>query len=117
MLPLTPFRRLMAEDWSIEEVEATVADYFAMLEHELRGESYNKKEHNRQLQLQLRGRSPQAIEFKHANISLTSSTDAFGRLGAGTWQNVSSTSHARSVTASVTILPHSKRTGVNDSLK
>ena len=59
----------MAEDWSIDEVDATVADYFAMLEHELRGESYNKKEHNRQLQVLLRGRSPQAIEFKHANIS------------------------------------------------
>ena len=59
----------MAEDWSREEVAATVADYFAMLEHELRGESYNKREHNRQLQQQLQGRSAGAIEFKHANIS------------------------------------------------
>ena len=59
----------MAEDWSIEEVNATVADYFAMLEHELRGETYNKAEHNRALQKLLRGRSPQAVEFKHANIS------------------------------------------------
>ena len=59
----------MAEDWSAEEVAATVADYFVMLAHELRGEPYNKKEHNRQLLLLLRGRSPGAIEFKHANIS------------------------------------------------
>lgn len=59
----------MAEDWSPEEVAATVADYFAMLACELQREPYNKKEHNRQLQLLLRGRSPGAIEFKHGNIS------------------------------------------------
>lgn len=59
----------MAEDWSLEEVAATVADYFVMLNHEIRGEQYNKKEHNRLLQKLLRGRSAGAIEFKHANIS------------------------------------------------
>ena len=59
----------MAEDWSPEEVAATVADYFVMLGHELRQEPYNKKEHNRRLQLLLRSRSPGALEFKHANIS------------------------------------------------
>lgn len=59
----------MAEDWSAEEVALTVADYFAMLEHELRGEPYGKKDHNRRLQLLLNNRSPGAIEFKHANIS------------------------------------------------
>ena len=59
----------MAEDWSLEEVTATVADYFVMLGREIRGESYNKKEHNRLLQKLLRGRSAGAIEFKHANIS------------------------------------------------
>ena len=59
----------MAEDWSPAEVAATVDDYLAMLEHELRGESYNKREHNRRLQQKLRGRSAGAIEFKHANIS------------------------------------------------
>jgi hypothetical protein len=59
----------VAEDWSAEEVAATVADYFAMLGHELRGEPYNKREHNRRLQGMLRGRSAGAIEFKHANIS------------------------------------------------
>src|SRR5688572_3395404 len=40
-----------------------------MLEHELRGEAYNKREHNRRLQQQLPRRSAGAIEFKHANIS------------------------------------------------
>lgn len=59
----------MAEDWSTEEVALTVADYFAMLERELRGEPYSKREHNRRLQPLLNNRSPGAIEFKHANIS------------------------------------------------
>jgi hypothetical protein len=55
--------------WSPEEVAATVSEYFLMLELELRGERYNKKEHNRRLQRLLRNRSAGAIEFKHANIS------------------------------------------------
>lgn len=59
----------MAEDWSSEEVAATVADYFAMLALELRSEPYNKREHNRRLQSLLRERSAGAIEFKHGNIS------------------------------------------------
>jgi hypothetical protein len=59
----------VAEDWSQEEVAATVVDYLVMLGHELRGERYNKSEHNRHLQEQLSGRSSGAIEFKHANIS------------------------------------------------
>lgn len=59
----------MAEAWSPEEVAATVADYFVMLTHELRGESYSKKEHNRHLQQLLHGRTAPAIEFKHCNIS------------------------------------------------
>lgn len=59
----------MADDWSQAEVAATVADYFEMLDHELRGVPYNKKEHNRRLQAMLNGRSAGAIEFKHANIS------------------------------------------------
>lgn len=40
-----------------------------MLDCELRGESYNKRDHNRRLQEMLRGRSAGAIEFKRANIS------------------------------------------------
>jgi hypothetical protein len=55
--------------WSAEEVAATVADYFVMLEHELRGEPYNKTEHNHRLRALLHNRSGGAIEFKHANIS------------------------------------------------
>lgn len=59
----------MPVDWSIEEVEATVADYFDMLSAELRGEAYSKAEHRRRLQPLLNGRSEPAIERKHGNIS------------------------------------------------
>jgi len=59
----------MPADWSREEVEATIADYLAMLASELAGVSYNKAAHRRKLAELLDGRSEQAIEFKHANIS------------------------------------------------
>lgn len=59
----------MAIDWSQEEVEATVADYFAMLEKELRGISYDKSDHRRRLIPLLRDRSEGSVEFKHQNIS------------------------------------------------
>ena len=55
-------------DWTREEVEATVSDYFEMLAAELRGESINKAEHNRTLQKIVR-RSRGSVEFKHQNIS------------------------------------------------
>jgi len=56
-------------DWSREEVEATVADYFDMLDSEVRGLEYNKTAHRRALTLQLDRRSDGAIERKHQNIS------------------------------------------------
>jgi len=59
----------MADDWSREEVEAAVADYFAMLAKELSGIPYNKAEHNRLLQRILVNRSRGSIEFKHQNIT------------------------------------------------
>ena len=59
----------MPETWSPAEVAATVADYLDMLELELRHAPYNKRDHNRNLLQQLKGRSAGAIEFKHCNIS------------------------------------------------
>jgi hypothetical protein len=56
-------------DWSVAEVEAIVADYFSMLEKELRGESYNKTAHRRALLGQLSGRSEASVEMKHRNIT------------------------------------------------
>lgn len=59
----------MPNDWSREEVEATVADYLAMLSSELAAVPYNKTAHRRELAKLLDERSEQAIEFKHANVS------------------------------------------------
>lgn len=59
----------MAEAWSIGEVEATVSDYFDMLDQETGGREYNKSEHRRRLAAVLDGRSDGAIERKHQNIS------------------------------------------------
>lgn len=59
----------MARHWTREEVEATVADYFGMLEKELRGEPFNKAAHRRALMAFLDQRSATSIERKHQNIS------------------------------------------------
>jgi hypothetical protein len=56
-------------DWSRTEVEAAVADYLDMLALELRGEPFNKAEHNRNLVRVLNGRTHGSIERKHQNIS------------------------------------------------
>lgn len=60
---------LMADDWTREEVEATAADYFDMLQQELQGLDYNKSAHRRHLATLLHNRSDGAIERKHQNIS------------------------------------------------
>lgn len=60
---------MAGDDWSREEVEATVGDYFAMLGDELAGLRVNKSEHNERLRRLLRNRSKGSVEFKHANIS------------------------------------------------
>lgn len=55
--------------WSLEEVEAAVADYFGMLTRELLRQPLNKAEHNRRLSRLLSDRSHGSIERKHQNIS------------------------------------------------
>lgn len=59
----------MSENWTREEVEATVADYLHMLTLELSGQSYSKTEHRRNLLQKLRNRNDGAVERKHQNIS------------------------------------------------
>src|SRR5262245_4964946 len=60
----------MAEhDWSRDEVEATVGDYFAMLRDELSVLRVNKAGNNERVRRLLRNRSKGSVEFKHANIS------------------------------------------------
>lgn len=58
----------MTADWTDNENDATVADYFAMLDADISGLPYSKAEHNRRLQAVI-GRPRGAIEFKHQNIS------------------------------------------------
>ncbi|PLW70477.1 DUF3883 domain-containing protein [Pseudohalioglobus lutimaris] len=55
--------------WDWLECEAIVRDYFAMLNLELAGESYNKTEHRSNLKTLLNGRGDGSIEYKHQNIS------------------------------------------------
>lgn len=59
----------MPRDWSSEEVEAVVSDYFGMLDLELRGIAYSKADHRRALRQLLDQRSDASVEYKHANIS------------------------------------------------
>lgn len=55
-------------DWSSAELDAIVADYFAMLRTEQAGQPYNKAAHRRALMAAVH-RSDGSIEFKHQNIS------------------------------------------------
>lgn len=56
------------EDWDAGELDAIIADYFAMLGNELSQRPYVKAQHRAAL-MQLIGRSAASIEFKHRNIS------------------------------------------------
>ena len=55
-------------DWTAEENDLIVADYFAMLNAELSGANYVKAHHARALDQHI-GRGHKSIEFKHMNIS------------------------------------------------
>jgi len=59
---------MAGEDWSDEQNDAIVADYFAMLAQDVAGRRYNKAEHNRRLQMTI-ARPRGSIEYKHQNIS------------------------------------------------
>ena len=59
----------MPNSWSLEEVEATVADYLHMWLLEQAGQSYNKTAHRKALLRKLNNRTEGAIELKHQNIS------------------------------------------------
>lgn len=58
----------MTANWTNEQNDAIVADYFAMLADEIIGRSYSKAEHNCRLQAMI-GRPRGSIEYKHQNIS------------------------------------------------
>lgn len=58
----------MAGEWTDEQNDAIVADYFAMLADDIAGRSYNKAGHNRLLQPAI-GRPRGSVEYKQRNIS------------------------------------------------
>ena len=58
-----------SRDWTANEVQLIVADYFSMLEAEVLGQSFNKTEHRKRLIEKLGGRSAGSVEFKHSNVS------------------------------------------------
>lgn len=55
-------------DWNADELDAIVADYFAMLADELAGRPYVKSHHNSALRERI-GRTAGSVERKHMNIS------------------------------------------------
>src|SRR6266436_5425549 len=55
-------------NWTNEELDLIVADYFLMLSNEAAGIPFNKAQHNRLLRSKI-DRSEGSIEFKHQNIS------------------------------------------------
>jgi hypothetical protein len=54
--------------WQDNELDAIVADYFAMLADDLSGRPYVKSRHSAALMSQI-GRTHRSVEFKHQNIS------------------------------------------------
>ncbi|MBY0240267.1 MAG: DUF3883 domain-containing protein [Burkholderiaceae bacterium] len=59
----------IGQDWSRQEVDATVSAYFEMLLLESREEKFNKSERNTLLRQQLNQRSKASVELKHQNVS------------------------------------------------
>lgn len=56
-------------DWTDQENDLIVADYFAMLADDIAGRAYSKAGHRRALLLLLKGRSDGSVEFKYQNVS------------------------------------------------
>jgi hypothetical protein len=55
-------------NWTNEELDLIISDYFLMLNDEVAGIPFNKAQHNRLLRSKI-DRSESSIEFKHRNIS------------------------------------------------
>jgi hypothetical protein len=55
-------------NWQDDELDAIVADYFAMLSADISGQPYVKSRHSAALMVQI-GRTHRSVEFKHQNIS------------------------------------------------
>ena len=71
---------MASNEWSEDEVEATVEDYFSMLEAEQSGTPFNKAEHRRKLMPLLNERTHRAIDSKHQNISAILEKNGYPRI-------------------------------------
>lgn len=60
---------MASPDWSKQEVEIVITDYFEMLRSHLSGVSFNKAAHRRKIMPLLNNRSHGSIESKRQNIS------------------------------------------------
>jgi Domain of unknown function (DUF3883) len=58
----------IGKPWKDDELDAIIADYFAMLAADLAGQPYVKSRHSAALMAQI-GRTHRSVEFKHQNIS------------------------------------------------
>ncbi len=58
----------IGKNWSDDELDAIVADYFTMLTAELSAQPYIKSHHSAALMAEI-GRTHRSVEFKHQNIS------------------------------------------------
>ena len=58
----------IGKPWRDDELDAIIADYFAMLTADLAGKPYVKSRHSAALMAQI-GRTHRSVEFKHQNIS------------------------------------------------
>lgn len=58
----------LGRPWQSDELDAIVADYFAMLSADIAGRPYVKSKHSAALMAQI-GRTHRSVEFKHQNIS------------------------------------------------
>lgn len=59
----------VGEDWTLQEVTATVESYFEMLKLEALQQQYKKSDFNLELREVLNGRSKASVELKHQNVS------------------------------------------------
>lgn len=59
----------VGEDWTADEVKATVTAYFDMLRLEASQQPFNKAERNALLRKALNSRSKGSVEMKHQNVS------------------------------------------------
>ena len=58
----------IGKPWRDDELDAIIADYFAMLSADIAGRPYVKSRHSAALMAQI-GRTHRSVEFKHQNIS------------------------------------------------